>query len=128
MDKQQWIRDEFAPVVFKKLCELEAFCLEKWVWSSKDISESIEGAKREYVRKALTWLRLNGLVKKACIGRPAIETFGEYRELVCEAMPPKKGWTLTDLGKESEEYKESCKAFNDSMREWAEGEYDEGTD
>lgn len=128
MKKEFWIREYFAPVVFKKLCELEAFCLEEWVWSSKDIAESIEGAKREDVRKALTWLRLNGLVKKACIGRPAIETFGEYRELVCEAKPPKKGWTLTDLGLQSPEFKEAYKAFEDSMREWAEGEYDEGTD
>ena len=69
-----------------------------------------------------------GLIERASCGNPAIVSYGEYTELVCEAMPPKNGFALTKKGFQSEMWKEVYDEWCKSMEEWAnfkEGENDD---
>lgn len=76
-------------------------------------------------RKAIKKLVNRGMIERACIGRPAIESCGEYRELVCEAMPPKNGYAITEKGFKSKEWKGMYDEWCRSMEKWANGGYDE---
>lgn len=48
------------------------------------------------IKKALKGLISIGYVKFTSQGRPAIVSYGEVPELVCEAKPPVNGYTLTE--------------------------------
>lgn len=71
------------------------------------------------VRKAIKYLVSDGLIERASVGRPAIESCGESRELVCDAMPPKNGYALTPKGFRCEEWKALYAEWCKSMEEWA---------
>ena len=71
------------------------------------------------MRKALKALIADGLIEYTSQGCPAIESYGEYRELVCEAAPPINGYALTKAGFESVEYKEASEQRDRVYREWA---------
>lgn len=71
------------------------------------------------MRKALKELIADGLLEYTSQGRPAIESIGEYTELVCEAAPPINGYALTKAGFESDEYKEASEQRIRAYREWA---------
>ena len=68
------------------------------------------------MRKALKELLADGVIEYTTQGRPAIESFGEYRELVCEAAPPINGYALTKAGFESKEYQEASEQRNRAYR------------
>lgn len=76
-------------------------------------------------RKALRELKAEGLVRNACQGRPAVVSIGEIVELECEAMPPIRGFVVTALGRRTQEWAEAEREYNDGLRKWAMGEYDE---
>jgi len=106
-------------------CEISLYTTlygpDKAVVPISDIIRFNEGLSRYSARKALKELIKEDLICFTSQGRPAIESIGEYRELVCEAMPPVNGYALTRKGFESEPFRESYKAWEKSMAEWAEG-------
>ncbi len=73
------------------------------------------------VQKAIKLLREKGLIERASCGCPAVESVGEYRELVHDAMPPKNGYALSQKGFESDTWKEIYVEWCRSMEEWANG-------
>ena len=75
---------------------------------------------RSQARRAIKELIIDGLIFYTYQGRPAIESYGEYRELVCEAAPPIKGYALTKKGFKSAEYKAAYERWKASLKEWAE--------
>lgn len=76
--------------------------------------------KRSQARRAIKELISEGLIFYTSQGRPAIESGGEYRELVCEAAPPINGYALTKSGFKSAEYKAAYEEWKTSLKEWAE--------
>lgn len=70
------------------------------------------------MRKALKELIADGLIEYTTQGRPAIESCGEYTELVCEAGSPINGYALTKAGFESTEYQEESERRDRAYREW----------
>lgn len=77
------------------------------------------GISKYKMRKALKELISDGVIEYTSQGRPAIESIGEYTELVCEAAPPINGYALTKAGFESNEYKEASERRDRAYREWA---------
>ncbi len=73
------------------------------------------------MRKALKELMADGLIEYTSQGRPAIESCGEYKELVCDAAPPINGYALTKAGFESDEWKEASEQRDRAYRRWCEG-------
>lgn len=73
------------------------------------------------MRKALKGLMADGLIEYTSQGRPAIESCGEYKELVCDAAPPINGYALTKVGFESDEWKEASEQRDRAYRRWCEG-------
>lgn len=73
------------------------------------------------MRKALEELMADGLIEYTSQGRPAIESCGEYKELVCDAAPPINGYALTKAGFESDEWKEASEQRDRAYRRWCEG-------
>ena len=76
--------------------------------------------KRSQARRAIKELINDGLIFYTSQGRPAIESGGEYRELVCEAAPPINGYALTKSGFKSAAYKAAYDEWKASLEEWAE--------
>lgn len=83
-----------------------------------NIVSSIDGMTRYRARKALHALIDDGLICYKSQGCPAIVSFGEYQELVADAAPPINGYTLTEKGYKSEEWKQAYRAWEESMEEW----------
>lgn len=73
------------------------------------------------MRKALKELMADGLIEYTSQGRPAIESCGEYKELVCDAAPPINGYTLTKAGFESDEWKIASEQRDRAYQRWCEG-------
>lgn len=74
------------------------------------------------IRKALKELRELGLIEYTSQGRPAIVSYGEVTELVCEALPPINGYALTEKGFETELYKQKYAKWQKDLEEWANDE------
>lgn len=68
------------------------------------------------LRLMLKELIAEGLVEYKSVGCPAVESCGEYRELVCDAGPPINGYKLTKKGKELDICKQLDEQFNEDMR------------
>ncbi len=77
---------------------------------------------RSQARRAIKELIKDGMIFYTSQGRPAIESSGEYRELVCEAAPPINGYALTKAGFKSAAYKEAYERWENSLKEWAEND------
>ena len=73
------------------------------------------------MRKALKELRTDGLIEYTSQGCPAVESMGEYRELIYEAGPPINGYALTKKGFKSDIFKTRYKEWEKSLEEWANG-------
>jgi len=78
------------------------------------------GLTKYKARKALKELAADGLIYYTSQGCPAVESCGEYRELVSEARPPINGYALTKKAFQSEVYKKKYMEWEESMRKWAE--------
>lgn len=81
---------------------------------------------RYRARLAIKDLLQDGIIKYTSQGHPAIESFGEYRELVCDAMPPTNGYALTRKAFETETWKARYAEWEKSMEEWANGGLENG--
>lgn len=117
--------DEIKQKLFKHIigCEFATYesCYSPG-WAVVPISSLMlfEPSISKYMmRKALKELVADGLIEYTSQGCPAIESIGEYTELVCEAGPPINGYALTKAGFESDEYKEESERRDRVYREWA---------
>lgn len=79
------------------------------------------GFKKSAVLEALHTLRDKGFIQNDCLGRPAVVSGYEYQELVSEAMPPIRGFSLTKKALETPLYGWEEEKFNKSLSDWAEG-------
>jgi len=79
------------------------------------------GLTKYGARKALKELMKDGYVKYTSQGCPAVESIGEYRELVCEARPPINGYALTKEGFRSPQWIKAYEDWKKSLEEWANG-------
>lgn len=86
-----------------------------------NILSLIDGLTKYRARLALKSLVDDGYIRYESQGCPAIESCGEYRELVWEAGPPINGYALTKQGFHSREWVEQYDEWNKSMEEWASG-------
>ena len=122
--------DEVAVFYTIGSCELSCYTSlyadEKAVVSTGEIANMLLWTKCR-TRKAIKKLVERGMIERTSIGRPAIESCGEYRELVFDAMPPKNGYAITKKGFESEEWKNQYDMWCRSMAEWANGGLNDGT-
>lgn len=73
------------------------------------------------MRMVLKALMADGLIEYTSQGHPAIESCGEYRELVCEALPPTNGYALTSKAYNTPIWVTMQKDFENSLEEWANG-------
>ncbi len=70
-------------------------------------------------RKALNELRELDLIEYTSQGRPALVSYGEIAELICEAQPPINGYALTEKGFQSDLYKQKHAKWEKDLEEWA---------
>lgn len=82
---------------------------------------NLTGLTRYGTRKALKALQREGYIYYTSQGCPAVESCGEYRELVLEARPPINGYALTKEGFKSRQWLDAYGEWNKSMAEWADG-------
>ena len=114
--------DEIKQKLFKHIigCEFATYesCYSPG-WAVVPISTLMSfepGISKYKMRKALKELIAEGVIEYTTQGRPAIESIGEYTELVCEAGPPINGYALTKAGFESDEYKEASEQRDRAYR------------
>lgn len=120
-----WLKKENQEKVLQIMCKTELDIYgEIYVFSSREIAIRAK-MSRQNVIKILHELHNKGLVEKASQGCPAQVSCGEVTELICDAAPPKNGWSLTDKSRESSIYKAEQEKFNKSLEKWANGSYNE---
>lgn len=93
---------------------------ERAVVSAKEAAKILKWTEYR-TRKAIRELVRRGWIERATCGRPAVESFGEYRELVCEAMPPLNGYAITPEGFMTDHWLLAYDEWCRSMEEWANG-------
>ena len=84
---------------------------------------SLTGLTKYGCRKACKALIEDGMIEYTSQGCPAIVSYGEVPELVCDARPPINGYALTKKAFESERWKQAYEEWNKSMEDWANGRY-----
>lgn len=103
-------------------CEVSSYSIpyppDRVVVSTGEIAKMCLWSKYR-VRKAIKGLVEKGLIERASCGCPAVESCGEYRELVYDAMPPKNGYAITKVGFKCEDWKDIYSEWTKSMKEWA---------
>lgn len=106
-------------------CEISLYSCtyspDKAVVTISNLVTLLKDTTKYKVRKALKELIEDDLIYYTSQGRPAVESIGEYRELVVEARPPVNGYALTEKGFKSSEFKKSYDDWSKSMAEWANG-------
>ena len=111
-------------------CEISLYTTlygpDKAVVSISNFLSLIPGLTRYRARLAIKDLLQDGIIKYTSQGHPAIESFGEYRELVCDAMPPTNGYALTQKACETDIWKARYAEWKKSMEEWANGGLENG--
>ena len=103
-------------------CEVSSYSTmyppERVVVSTGDIARMKSWTKYR-TRKAIRGLVDKGLIERASCGHPDVVSYGEYTELVCEAMPPSNGFAITEAGFKCSEWKSIYDMWCKSMEEWA---------
>ena len=103
-------------------CEVSSYSIpyppRRVVVSTGEIAK-ICGWSKYRVRKAIKGLTEKGLIERASCGCPFMESCGEYRKLVYEAMPPKNGYAITKVGFKSKDWKDIYAMWEKEMEEWA---------
>lgn len=111
-------------IVFNRIanCEVSSYSIpyppDRVVVSTGEIAKMCLWSKYR-VRKAIKGLVEKGLIERASCGCPAVESCGEYRELIYDAMPPKNGYAITAAGFKSQDWKDVYSMWKKSMEEWA---------
>ena len=93
---------------------------DKAVCCTREIANILKWTKYR-TKKIINELVGRGWIERTSIGCPAVVSYGEYTELVCEAMPPKNGYAITKAGFQTDLWKKAYSKWEQSMREWAEG-------
>lgn len=75
------------------------------------------------MRQTLHKLVEQGWIERASIGYPAVESFGEVRELVEEAHPPINGYGLTTKAYKSNAYEKLAEAWEKELEEMTKADY-----
>ena len=105
-------------------CEVSTYTImyppQRVVVSTGEIAKMCLWSKYR-ARKAIKGLVEKGLIERASCGNPAVVSYGECPELVCESAPPKNGYAITEQGFQSEEWKSLYDMWCRSMDEWANG-------
>ncbi len=91
---------------------------ERVVVSTGEIAKILTWTKYR-VRKAVKQLVEKSYIERASCGNPAVESIGEYSELVYDAMPPKNGFAITENGFKSKEWEKVYNEWSKSMEDWA---------
>lgn len=116
--------DETAVFYTIGSCQLSSYCIpyppKRVVVSTGNIAKLHLWSKYR-VRKAIKGLVEKGLIERASCGNPAVESCGEYRELVCDAAPPTNGFAITPEGFKCEQWKDMYDMWCKSLEEWANG-------
>ena len=109
---------------FRVFCSAEIstymtnYAPDRAVVSTNEVAKCMNCTKYR-AKKAIKELVSRGWIERASCGCPAIVSYGEYTELVCEAMPPKNGYALTEAGFETDLWKTAYAKWCKSMEEWA---------
>lgn len=85
------------------------------------LKEDKHNVSKYRLRLTLKELIADGIVEYKSVGCPAVESCGEYRELICDAGPPINGYTLTKKGQELDICKQLKEQFHEDMRKLCEG-------
>ena len=93
---------------------------ERVVVSAQEVANTMHCSVYK-ARKAIKELVERGWIERASCGCPAVVSYGEYEELVCDAMPPKNGYAITKEGFQTDHWKIAYQEWCDSMAEWANG-------
>lgn len=91
---------------------------ERVVVSAKEVANVMRWSVYK-ARKAIRELVQRGWIERASCGCPAVVSYGEVPELVCDAMPPKNGYAITKEGFQTDHWKVAYKEWCDDMAEWA---------
>lgn len=111
--------DVFSHLMGCEICSyMTMYAPDKTVITTNNLVK-LTGYTRYAVKKALKALIEDGIVEYTSQGCPAIVSYGEVAELVCEARPPINGYTMTKKGFETQEWKKAYAEWNKSMEEWA---------
>ena len=119
--------DELKQKLFKHIISCEFATYECWyapdcaVVSISNLMLFEPDISKYKMRKALKELIADGLIEYTSQGCPAVESCGEYTELVCEAGPPINGYALTKAGFESKEYQEASEQRDRAYRRMCDG-------
>lgn len=89
------------------------------VVSISNIVSLLGDVTKYHARNALKSLIADGLVYYTSQGRPAVVSYGEVTELICDAAPPINGYALTKKAYQSGEYKQAYADWEKSLEEWA---------
>lgn len=112
--------------VFSIICDCEigtymaTYAPGRGVVSTREIAD-MGGYSKYRVSKLIKALVLMGIVERASVGCPALVSYGEYTELICEARPPKNGYAITKAAFESDVWKRKYNEWCKSLAEWANG-------
>lgn len=121
------IKQELKDRVFDVLinCQISTYTAlyapDEAVVTISNIVALIGNESKYAVRNCLKSLMNDGLICRKSQGCPAIVSYGEVPELVCDAMPPINGYCLTEKGYLTSEWKNAYRAWERSMEEWANG-------
>lgn len=124
MDEHEKAREVMLGAVFMVFCSAEVglyttnYAPERAVVSAKEIAKILKWTEYR-TRKAIKALVERGWIERASVGCPAVVSYGEYTELVCDAMPPKNGYAITKAGFQTDLWKQAYAGWCKSIEEWA---------
>lgn len=118
------IKEIFIGAVFLVFCQAEigsymcTYGPKRVVVSSKEVANTLKWPVYK-TKKAIRELVDRGWIERASCGCPAVVSYGEVPELVCDALPPKNGYAITEEGFQTDHWKIAYQEWCDSMAEWA---------
>lgn len=124
MTESEKAREVMLGTVFLVFCQAECgsyMCTygpERVVVSAMEVANALKWTVYR-ARKAIRELVSRGWIERASCGCPAVVSYGEYTELVHDAMPPKNGYAITAEGYKTDYWKMAYKEWCDSLAEWA---------
>lgn len=113
-------KETYLGVVFLVFCHAEigsymcTYGPEKVVVSTKEVANAMKWTEYK-ARKAIKELVSRGWIERASCGCPAVVSYGEVPELVCDATPPKNGYAITKEGFQTDHWKAAYKEWCDDM-------------
>ena len=109
--------------VFLVFCNVEIgsytipYAPDRVVVSTKEVAHTLKWTEYR-TRKAIKELVNRGWIERASCGNPAVVSYGEYTELICDAMPPTNGYAITKDGFQTDLWKGAYAEWRKSLEEW----------